>query len=36
MAQHNDLGKEGEKESVNYLLKHGYEILEKKLSIFKS
>jgi putative endonuclease len=36
MAQHNDLGKEGEKESVNYLLKHGYEILEKNYRFLKA
>ncbi len=28
MAQHNDLGNEGEKLAVNFLLKNGYEILE--------
>ncbi len=36
MAQHNDLGKEGEKEAVNYLLKHGYEILEKNYRFLKA
>lgn len=27
MADHNELGKEGEKIAVSYLLKHGYDIL---------
>lgn len=36
MAQHNDLGKEGEKEAVNYLLKHGYKILEKNYRFLKA
>ena len=29
MAQHNDLGKEGEQLAVNYLIQKGYEIKEK-------
>ncbi|MFK7001180.1 YraN family protein [Flavobacterium oreochromis] len=29
MAEHNDLGKQGEQIAVDYLLKNGYEILEQ-------
>jgi len=29
MAQHNELGKNGEEYAVQYLLQHGYEILER-------
>lgn len=29
MAQHNELGKFGEQEAVNYLIQHGYTILER-------
>ncbi len=29
MAQHNELGKYGEQEAVDYLLKKGYEIVER-------
>lgn len=29
MAQHNDLGKKGEDLAVNFMLEHGYEILER-------
>ena len=36
MAQHNDLGKEGEKKAVDYLLKHEYVILEKNYRFLKA
>ncbi len=29
MAEHNDLGKQGEKLAVGFLQKNGYEILER-------
>lgn len=29
MAQHNQTGKQGEEETVQYLLQHGYEIVER-------
>lgn len=36
MAEHNDLGKEAEKEAVAYLLSKGYTILEKNWRYQKS
>ena len=36
MAQHNDLGKEGEKLAVNFLLKNGYNILETNYRYLKA
>ncbi len=36
MATHNDLGKEGEKFAINYLLKNGYQILEKNWRYLKA
>jgi putative endonuclease len=36
MAQHNDLGKEGEKIAVEYLQKKGYAILEKNYRYLKA
>ena len=36
MAQHNDLGNEGEKISIEYLQKKGYEILEKNYRYLKA
>lgn len=36
MAQHNDLGIEGEKSAIGYLLEHGYEILEKNYRFLKA
>ncbi|MGJ8683138.1 MAG: YraN family protein [Nonlabens sp.] len=35
MADHNELGKEGEKIAVAYLLKHGYEILTTNYTYLK-
>ena len=36
MAQHNDLGNEGEKLAVNLLLKNGYQILETNYRYLKA
>jgi putative endonuclease len=36
MAQHNDLGKEGEKIAVEYLQENGYVILEKNYRYLKA
>lgn len=36
MAQHNDLGKEGEKLALDYLLAQGYQILEKNYTYLKA
>lgn len=36
MAQHNDLGKEGEKIAIDYLIKHGYVLLEKNYRYLKA
>ncbi|MBL4643455.1 MAG: YraN family protein [Flavobacteriaceae bacterium] len=36
MAQHNDLGKEGEKLAIDYLIKHDYVILEKNYRYLKA
>ena len=36
MAQHNDLGKEGEKLAVEFLEKNGYEILERNWTFQKA
>ncbi|WP_298762624.1 YraN family protein [uncultured Polaribacter sp.] len=36
MAKHNDLGKEGEKIAVNYLVKKGYKILETNYRYLKA
>lgn len=36
MATHNELGKEGEKLAVNFLLKKGYKILEKNWRYLKA
>lgn len=36
MAEHNTLGKEGEKLAIDFLLKHGYDILEKNYRYLKS
>ena len=36
MAQHNDLGKEGEKIAIDYLIKHEYVILEKNYRYLKA
>ncbi|MDY8136994.1 YraN family protein [Aquimarina sp. 2201CG5-10] len=36
MAEHNKLGKEGEKLAVDFLLKKGYDILEKNYRYLKS
>lgn len=36
MAKHNDLGKEGEKQAVNYLEKKGYLVLEKNYRYLKN
>jgi putative endonuclease len=36
MAQHNDLGNEGEKIAIEYLQKKGYEILEKNYRYLKA
>ncbi len=36
MAQHNELGKKGEKLAVNYLLKKGYEIIERNYRFDKA
>ncbi len=36
MAQHNDLGKEGEKLALDYLLAQGYQILEKNYTCLKA
>ncbi|MDE0535924.1 MULTISPECIES: YraN family protein [unclassified Tenacibaculum] len=36
MAQHNELGKKGEQLAVDYLLKNGYEIVEKNYRFQKA
>ncbi|MFK7782631.1 YraN family protein [Psychroserpens sp.] len=36
MANHNELGKKGEELAVNFLLKHGYEILERNYTFQKA
>ena len=36
MAQHNELGKKGEQLAVDFLLKKGYEILERNYTFQKS
>ncbi|WP_075343541.1 YraN family protein [Tenacibaculum agarivorans] len=36
MAEHNELGKEGEKEAIAYLKKNGYEILENNYRFKKA
>lgn len=36
MAEHNALGKQGEKLAIDYLLKHGYDILEKNYRHLKA
>jgi putative endonuclease len=36
MAQHNELGKEGEKIAIDYLLKKGYSILETNYRFLKA
>jgi putative endonuclease len=36
MAQHNELGKKGEQEAVNYLQKKGYKILERNYRFMKA
>ena len=36
MAQHNELGKEGEKLAIDYLIKHDYVILEKNYRYLKA
>ena len=36
MAQHNELGKKGEQLAVNYLLKKGYEIVERNYRFDKA
>lgn len=36
MAEHNELGKEGELQALNYLKKNGYQILEKNYRYLKA
>jgi putative endonuclease len=36
MAQHNELGKKGEQLAVDYLLKHGYEIVDRNYRFQKA
>ncbi len=36
MAKHNELGKEGELQALNYLKKNGYQILEKNYRYLKA
>lgn len=36
MAQHNELGKKGEQLAVDFLLEHGYEILERNCRFAKA
>ncbi len=36
MAQHNELGKKGEQLAVDFLLKHGYEIVERNYTYKKT
>jgi putative endonuclease len=36
MAEHNELGKEGEKIAINYLLKNEYRIVEKNYRFLKA
>ncbi len=36
MAQHNDLGKYGEQQAINYLKENGYTILEKNYRYLKA
>lgn len=36
MAQHNELGKEGEQMAVDFLLKNGYEIMERNYRFDKA
>ena len=36
MAQHNELGKKGEQLAVDFLLKHGYHIVERNYSFEKA
>jgi putative endonuclease len=36
MADHNELGKEGEKIAINYLLKNEYQIVEKNYRFLKA
>jgi len=36
MAQHNELGKKGEQLAVDYLLKHGYSIVERNYRFQKA
>lgn len=36
MAQHNDLGKKGEKLAIEYLIKKGYEIVETNYRFLKA
>jgi len=36
MADHNELGKEGEKIAINYLLKNEYQIIEKNYRFLKA
>lgn len=36
MAQHNELGKKGEQLAVDYLLKHGYSIIERNYRFDKA
>jgi putative endonuclease len=36
MAEHNELGKEGEKIALNYLLKNEYQIVEKNYRFLKA
>ena len=36
MANHNELGKKGENLAVDFLLKHGYDILERNFSFQKA
>jgi len=36
MAQHNELGKEGEEIAIDYLINHGYVLLEKNYRYLKA
>ena len=36
MAEHNEIGKQGEEVAVNYLLKNGYEIIERNYQARKA